>query len=365
MRKQNQNASLISTASAITQSDDNGLRTIQLFKMGQHQSRSGTPKQYVIEDLAHAQQVVDATLAHYGDTEIMIDYDHQAVTLPKLGGSARAAGWVKKLYANAAGIFADVEFTQAASSGIKDKEYRYISPASLVNNSTGRVRRIVNAALTNTPDLDLLALASAVGEGYSDQYQEEDIMNEEYMKKLAAMAVAMGLPENASAEDIMKCIEKDQMKLKEMKAMASILAVDVDADPALITAAASALVSQKTETPDPAKFVPVAALEEMTLQIASMAKIVDNLAVDKRTSMIAAAANRLPPSLKSYAETIKDEAVLASFLNALPETGLGKQTLSGDAAAGDAGADEEEIKIASMMGVSADEFKAARKLEVQ
>lgn len=349
---------MISTASSIDDASAGELQTVQFFAMGKHKTRNGTPEYYHIVDLAHAQAVVDATLAHWHGADVMIDYDHQAITAPKNGGRAAAAGWVKKLYATAQGIFADVEWTANAAAAVEAKEYRYISPASRVDAQTGHVKLIVNAALTNTPNLDLLAVASALG-GDADQYQKDDLMDKEYMKK---MAMAMGLPETASADDIMKCIEKDQAKLKEMKAMASILSVDFDADDGVFVAAATAAVKKGDATPDPKKFVPMQAFDKVTTELASLAAKVEGFGGDKRKAMIDAAGDRLPPALRDFAESLDDDVVLASFLDRFPANGLGKQTASGDAAAreGGDGLSEDELQMASSFGLTPEEFKKSR-----
>jgi phage I-like protein len=339
--------------------------TIQLFGMGRTETRSGDPKFYVLDDLAHAQAIVNATLARAGTTEMVIDFDHQTVygAQPGVGGRAEAAGWVKKLYATDAGIFADVKWTDEAAQKIAAQAYRYISPVSMVERATGRVRVIINAALTNTPNLDLQAVASALGGsdfGQMELSKKEDENDMNYK----AIASALGLADTVDEAAILAAIAVSKRGAETLAATASALGVDVADAKADIVAVATSLKAGVDTAPDPAKFVPVAAVAELTQSVASVQAELKDLRAEKRGAKITAASalGKLPPALKAHAETLTDEQ-LDTFLEALPATALGKKMVGGDPANTEGGADADELAIASMMGITADEFKAARKEE--
>jgi phage I-like protein len=84
-------------------------------------------------------------------TDMVIDYEHQTLT----GREAPAAGWIKKLVNKGKdGLWAVVEWTEKAKEYLKNREYRYLSPVFLKKISDGKVLRLLNAALTNTPAID-------------------------------------------------------------------------------------------------------------------------------------------------------------------------------------------------------------------
>lgn len=346
--------------------DGNVRQSVLLVPMGKTKTRSGNPEFYQIDNLAHAQEVVDRTLAHYGDTEIVIDFDHQTILacVPGVAGRGEAAGWMKRVYASEHGIQADVEWTQEAAQKLKDKKYRYLSPASRVEKGTNRVFQIINAGLTNTPNMDLVALASATASALAEPENENSHEKRNERMTLKVIASALGLAGDADEAAIVAAIEANKGAVGVVTTTASALGVDIaDGNFAGIANAVAALKSAPQSTvPDPSKFVPITTVAELTTQVASMQVTLDQVKAEKLSTMIASASHKLPPAMKAHAETIKDEVVLASFLAAIPENGLGKPTLT-PGASGEGAADADEIKIASMMGVSADEFKAARKLE--
>jgi phage I-like protein len=107
-----------------------------------------------------AETVIANSLAYAGARKIPIDYDHQIDNAPKNGQPAVAAGWITQLEARESGVWGLVEWTEKAWAHIAAREYRYLSP---VFNHTpgGEVTRLLRAALTNRPALELTALASA------------------------------------------------------------------------------------------------------------------------------------------------------------------------------------------------------------
>lgn len=105
-----------------------------------------------------AKLVIEAFRAH--GTDIPVDYEHQSLggeyTSPS--GQAPAAGWIRALSVvepgegrEGPGLFADVEWTEAARRRLSAKEYRYLSPVVLVRKSDRRMVALHSAALTNKP----------------------------------------------------------------------------------------------------------------------------------------------------------------------------------------------------------------------
>jgi len=327
---------------------------VQLMPMGTHQPRNGTPPVVILADRAQAEQVVAASNLYRGPTDMVIDYDHQTVRAPAVAGRAIASGWIKSLSVEDDGIWGEVEWTAKASAELTDREYRYISPY-FAHRPDGRVTRIINAGLTNTPNLDLAAVASAMSSP-----TEHSSMK---MISILALASALGLAEDADEAGVIAAIARNKSASDALTATASALGVTLGDD---LTAVASAAAAVKTGKPDPAQFVPITVVTELRSEMSTMKAQLDGLATQRKADTIAAAVanGKLTPALKVHAETL-DETSLASFLAAMPETGLGRATLSGGKA--DGGSDAltaDELAVASAFGMTAEDFLKAKKEEV-
>lgn len=96
---------------------------------------------------AAAGQAVMAAFEDYGN-ELSFDYEHQAILSE---GEAPAAGWYR-IELRDDGLWAtDIRWTPKADGYLRNKEYRYFSPAFDAGGKERRINRLVNIALTNTP----------------------------------------------------------------------------------------------------------------------------------------------------------------------------------------------------------------------
>jgi phage I-like protein len=82
------------------------------------------------------------------DGLLPLDYDHDMVSF--MGTNKKAAGWFKLTARNGELWATDVQYTPAAEKALRDREYRYFSPA-LYRDEDGFVTRMVNCALTCLP----------------------------------------------------------------------------------------------------------------------------------------------------------------------------------------------------------------------
>ena len=122
---------------------------------GQVESANG---RFVV-DAESARLVLEAFDAQ--GIDVPIDYEHQSLggVYASPTGQAPAAGWIRALKAAdpteadeaGAGLFAAVEWTDAAREKLTAREYRYLSPVVLVRKSDRRVVALHSAALTNKP----------------------------------------------------------------------------------------------------------------------------------------------------------------------------------------------------------------------
>lgn len=322
---------------------------IKIMPMGENRTRNGVPPVVILADRMHAEAVVAASDAYLGKTDMVIDYDHQTVRAPAVAGKAPAAGWTNELQVRDDGIWARSEWTAEGSADIVAKRYRYISPY-FAYRPDGRVTKIINVGLTNTPNLDLAAIASALS-------QQEGTS----MKDLKAIASALGLGDDADEAAILAAIAALNAGKTVLSATASALGAKDGDD---LVALASTAVAQAAK-PDPAKFVPISVVTELRAEMSALSAKVDQAGVESKKKLIddAVAAGRLTPALRKHAETLEMTA-LASFLDALPENGLGKAIVSGGKADDQTGADgltEDDRAVASALGMSGEEFAKAKK----
>lgn len=328
-------------AIASVAADGSAPKTIQLLAIGANPSRNGKPPVVIVADRAHAERVAAATASYHRSNKVVVDYDHQTMfgARPGVGGTAKAAGWMPRIYATDEGVFADVDWTEAAASAIGALEYRYISPV-FQHDAQGRAIRIINAALTNMPSLDLAAVASAFS-------SEEGIASMSY----ANIAKALGLGDDAGEEEVLRAIANLNGGTAMMTAIATALGAEATAD---LVAAATALKEKADNAgnPDPAKFVPVETVAQLTTSVQSLQGTVDSLQAKDRAAKIAQAQKDgcLPPALVAHATSLSAEQ-LDEFLGKLPQSGLGKPAVDDPSKLNaDGKLTDEQIALCSSMG---------------
>ncbi len=155
-----------------------------------------------------------------GEIDLPIDYEHQNdKPEAKNSGPVAAAGWITELEIRENGIWGKVSWTDKARELIQNKEYRYLSPSLMITKEQGEIVRLKGAGLVHNPNLYLTALAS----------QEPQSPYEELIAKLSD---ALGL--------------------------------DTSGDANAVVAATLAMRDAGT-SPDPSRYVPVEALQEVLM----------------------------------------------------------------------------------------------------
>lgn len=278
---------------------------------------------------------------------LVIDYEHQTLLADQNGKPAPAAGWFKALeWREGQGLFATgVEWTASAAAMIAAGEYRYLSPVFEYNRQTGEVQAVRMAALTNNPGLDgMSAVALKAINDFADstdfQPEESTPMNETLKKLLATL----GLPGDSLEAD----------------ALSAVAALKATAD-----GAAGQIAALKAQAPDPAKFVPVQAVQDLQTQIAALSAAINKGEADK---VIEAALDdgRLNPALKAWAEDLgkTDIAALKAYVEKAPAIAAlkGMQTTAQDRGGdtGSQGQSDAELAVMKAMGLTVDEFKKGK-----
>lgn len=287
---------------------------IMLMPIGKLDAADG--RKWEVVDKAHAQEIVDATKARLGRRKFMIDYDHQAVlaTTDKVGGRALASGWVSDFEVDDDGIHGLVEWTPQARTALRDREYRYLSPV-FGHRPNGRVTRLLNAALTNTPALDMPALAAA-------QHGEPDTMNKiiealgldggadedaivaaiaelktsTALASVQPIATALGLDEGADLEQVATAAAAAAARPADLTAIAAALGAPETASVEELASAASTLSARVDAEPDPTKYAPIEVVQAANAKLAAISEENGKAVVDA-----AIAAGKVPPANRQWA----------------------------------------------------------------
>lgn len=340
---------------------------VMLLPLGRFSGRDGRGP-YDAGDAAQMSAVIEATKARAGVTDLVIDYDHQTVfsAVPGVGGQAPAAGWIKQFEVRQDGLYGRVEWTDKAAQAIRDREYRYISPV-YHHDKSGRVLRLVSAALTNTPNLDLAAVAAsanlnlqeetmdkiALALGLAQGASEADILAaiNAAMTSVSALAVSAGLDKAAKATEIIPAFAAMRADLDKV-ARASGLAAGAKADEivtAIQTAGAGAV--------DPTKFVPFAQVSVLQEELKGLRARMDSgeaeIAINK-----AIEAGKLIPAMKEWGLDLfkADPAKFKAFVDATPVLTATQRASVQAPANGDPVLSETDLAVMTQMGLSREAY---------
>lgn len=149
-------------------------------------------------------KVVVEAFAHDGRAA-PIDINHAQFLRAPIGEESPAAGWIEELQLREGAIWGRVEWTTIGLNALRDKTYRYISPALVTPRDT--IVGLAGAGLVNRPNFNMPALNAA----------EETSMNKELLKKL-------GLAENATENDVLAAIDRLQTQLNAAQSATPSLA---------------------------------------------------------------------------------------------------------------------------------------------
>lgn len=318
---------------------------IKLLPAGTFSTRDGRGP-FTAGDAASLQEIITRTKAHLGATQMMVDYDHQAVfsAVDGVGGTAKAAGWISGFEARDDGIYGQVAWTEAAQVALAAREYRYLSPVFLTNKS-GAVQRLVNVALVNLPAMDLSAVAARV-----QLFSKETNMDQ--------LLAALGLAEGAAEADALTAVRRLQETQTAICATAGL--PEGSNGPAVIAAVQAAF---EQGAPDPTQYVPI---DQVTALQNDLAALQASLAADKAEALVTAAISggKLAPALKDWGLQLAtaDPDKFTAFTATAPvltATQLGSKPKD----AGDPDLSEADRQVMRQMGLSKDAFVAARGAE--
>lgn len=200
---------------ADTQPVDEAPEVIKLLPMGHVSSKRGD---FDVDD--KSLQLIQAQFK-VCKNDLPIDYEHQ--TLKDV--QAPAAGWITEVFKQDGAICGKVNWTDKASEYLRNREYRYLSPVIMANKQNGRehVIGLHSAGLTNLPAINgmytIVNSASVLDmeldlEPETEKEEEEKGGTKMDLKKFIEL---LGLPDEATEEDILKAIKALQEKEAETK----------------------------------------------------------------------------------------------------------------------------------------------------
>ena len=316
---------------------------VQLMPHGEFRSVDGRPeklKGWTLDDAA-ANQIVSEFNAAANPWPI--DYEHQTQLAADNGHPAPAAGWIQALaYVPGKGLWARVEWTQRAAAFIAEKAYQFISPV-FTHDATGRVKRLLMAALVNTPGIDGMspvALSALLARHADDDAAiSEHKPNGVNMDLLVALRVALGLKDTDTAESVLSAVAANK----------------VNAD-----ARTAEIVSLKANAFDAAKHVPLADHKLINDELVALRK----KASDDEVALLvdgAVASRKLSPAQKDWATKLgqTDVVQLKGFLKDALEVAPGKTQTGGkgdDGKGGAASLDADQLAICKNLGIKPEDY---------
>ncbi|CAN7167290.1 hypothetical protein LJR234_000355 [Mesorhizobium amorphae] len=371
-------ALVASNSTALTAADADGEKWVQLVPAGTFSGRNGQGP-WTTGDKASMETIVANSRQYAGSTDLAIDYDHQAVfgAIPGVGGTAKAAGWIKELQARDDGIYGRVEWTAAAAIAIKRKEYRYISPVFFHEKTTGRVLAIRMAGLTNTPNLDLVAVAASAlltlnnqtGDnmdkilsalGLAKGTNEDGVVAaiNAHLTSSTAIAKAAGLTETAKPEEVVAAVNSIVTDRAKFAQAAGLAATAKSED--IVTAVQSAIAGKVDVT----QFVPIA---QVTALQGDVKKLQEGLSNGKAEEAVNSAIKdgKLAPALKDWGLDLHkaDPAKFETFVGSAPVlTAPQLKTPKKDGDGEGSALSDTDLAVCTAMGLDPKKFAETLKL---
>lgn len=310
-------------------------------------------------DAAVASRVISRFRAR--KTPPVLDYEHQTLHKEENGQPAPAAGFFRDLeWRDGEGLFAQVELTSRAAQYIQDGEYRYFSPVFFYSPKTGDVLELQMGALTNFPAIDgMQELTLRAAATFGLFHDEDTPVN----PLLTAVLAALGLAETTTEEQAIAALTAHTEKATALR---KLVGVAEGADDDAVLAACTGLKA-KVSAPDPAKFVPVEAVESLRGEVAVLSARLKERDEQETDALIDAALEdgRLLKPLAGWARDLgkKDRAALTAYLGAAePIAALAGSQTGGKDPVPDpkSGLTDAERAVCSAMGLTPDQFKAAK-----
>lgn len=325
---------------------------IQLLPAGDFKGRDGRPGKDLSWKLSdqRGRQLAATLNSRHATVRFNLDYEHQAMLAEENGKPAPASGWATKFeWRDGQGLFAvDVQWTGNAKQMIEAGEYLYLSPVIAYDKATGEITDVINAALTNIPNLDISPVAqervARLNARFSNDPEHSD-MN----PVLKALLKALGLADDATEAQATTALASLQKARSDLTALLKSLGVAEGADPAAADTAIASLRSKAGAEPDPAKWVSLQKFNELNDQVSQLKAANAQREVDALIAQ-AKADGKLVPAAEEVWRNVgrADVAQLKALIDKTPANPAlaGLSQTNGKAPAGGAANDGDADTIA-------------------
>ncbi|MCG9755029.1 phage protease [Shewanella insulae] len=361
-----------------TGADNSIARRVQLLPDGLFSAKDGRPfdvasGKWLMDEVAFAMLQANANAR---ENDFHFDYEHQTLNADENGKPAPAAGWFKQLeYVPGEGVFAlDVDWTAPAAQYIANKEYRYVSAVFAYDTQSGRPTRLLHVALTNDPALDGMKAIAALKAGHgrteanptkTNPTETHFIEGSQSMNE--ALKLLLGLIGIDNPGDLSN---EAALKAATDKAETAIAALKIKADRAgtletELNQAKETVTALKAQggNVDLSKYVPKATYDAQVTAYAALKAGNDKESV---TQLLKDNVDKVFESETDYLTSFAEQqgvAALKSMLEARPSIAALKttQTQGKDKPDGNEGElTAEELAVCKHMGITAEEYKAAK-----
>lgn len=186
-----------------------------------------------------AAELIAASFAQPGP-RLFVDIDHATLRAAPNGGEAPAIGEIVEMEARADGLWGRVQWSRRGAELMADRAFRAVSPVLLSDKRSGRVQSIWHVSVTNNP-----ALRGSI----QSLTAEDPAMS-------GKIAKALGLPEDASEDDVLAAIAQLMNGAEsaenpvEMSAVATALGAEPGATQAELVVLAKSLRETAQGAPD-------------------------------------------------------------------------------------------------------------------
>lgn len=290
----------IARARHVSQIDPATPERIQLLPAGKFSGRDGRGP-YLNDKPDH----ILAEFQSWG-MPLLIDYHHQTIESARNAGPIPAAGWGKAMSVEAGEIWTTVEWTARAAQSIQDRELLYLSPVFDYDVNTGRVIRIVQAALLNDPNLYLQAVAAR------SHHQMDDL--------LERLCYMLNLPVTSTPEEVtthlQRLIDQIQADATAMQSLRDLTGLTATAP---LSEVVTAMQAKITAPPNPGEFVP---REEFTRVCQTLAQLQQQQVAQQVQSLLDQGARdgKISPAMQDWGRNYasQDPEGFANYLKAAP-----------------------------------------------
>lgn len=172
--------------------DNEPPKEFRLFPLGKFSTDFG--------EFTFDEQSAETVLSAYRNKgiDLSADYEHAALQDPPPPEGAPASCWYN-IELRADGLWAtNIRWTPRATAYLKNKEYRFFSPAFRHDPTTRRVKKLVNFALTNLPATDNLAPLVAA--------KERPLEAEPETQPMKTLLAALALKETATEAEALAAL---------------------------------------------------------------------------------------------------------------------------------------------------------------